>query len=173
MRCFKKEEIETYDDEDKFTEEVVMPLMEFIFSNSDISQNGAYKIEFWGKNKRLEGGYGFDIYLGYYDYFHRQKNIVIQCKVGNITLASNASIPSSIETIGNQIKKAYISSFTSPLDPNIVSKVDGFYIITSGSINQTARDYYRGLGYTNVDCLDSSDLAFLFKKYFKEDQRNV
>jgi len=171
MKIYTKSEIESYTDEDKFTEEVVLPLINLVFGMSGFSNNGVFKVEYWGKNKRLEGLYGFDVYCGYYDHFHKSKHIAVQCKIGNITLGSNATLKSSIETIKNQIDKSYKAEFTSPLDHKSPVKIDGFCLVTSGSIGQTARDYFRRLSYTNLDCMDANELAFLYKKYSLVDQR--
>lgn len=168
-----KQELEAYTDENKFTEEVVIPLFEVISEVEGYKGNGAVKIEFWGKDKRLEGKYGFDVYFGYTDCFNKHKHLAIQCKCGNITLGSNASLTKSIETIKNQIEKAYGTKFTSPLatDNESTAVIDGFFLITSGVMKQDARDFFINLGFTNIECFDASDLEFLVKKYSLERQR--
>lgn len=173
MKKYTKEELEAYTSEDLFTEEIVIPLLEAVAEACEFSKFGPVKIEFWGKDKRLEVNNGVDVYFGYFDHLYRPKHIGIQIKIENIIQGSSASLTNSIETIRNQIQKAYEFRFTSPLDSTTQEcKLNGFYLVTSRSINQGARQFYsQGDHFTNLDFIDGDTLVYLFDKYSKEEER--
>ncbi len=165
-----KKKIEEYKDENLFIQEVVIPLFERLANFARYDKNGPVKIEFWGKDKRLEARNGIDVMLGHKDHFGATKHIGIQCKIENISLGSNASLTNSIETIKNQIAKAYRYTFTSPLTSKELTRINGFYLITSKSISPEAREFYRELGFVNIEFLDSDNLIYLINRVFPESQ---
>src|SRR3989344_5367371 len=165
-----KNKIKGYTDENLFTEEVVIPLFERLANFAGYDKNGPVKIEFWGKDKRLEAKNGIDVMFGYKDHFDATKHIGIQCKIKNIRLGSNASLTNSIETIKNQIDKAYKYTFTSTLTAKEPTRINGFYLITSKSISPEARDFYRELGFINIEFLDCDNLIYLINKLFPENK---
>lgn len=63
--------------------------------------------------------------------------------------------------------KTSLLKFTNPLNPRYPAKICGFYVITSKRINQTARDYLKGLGLPNVEVLDIDDLIYVIEKFTK------
>jgi len=173
MRTFTQAEIDAYTDENLFTVEVVISLLETVADTCEFNNYGPVKIEFWGKDKRLEVDNGIDVYFGYFDHLYRPKHIGIQIKVEKIIQGSSASLTNSIETIRNQVHKAYQYRFTSPLDNSTQTcKINGFYLITSKSVNQGARDFYSNDDqFTNLDIIDGGTLVHLIKKYSKEEER--
>jgi hypothetical protein len=164
LKPFTKRQIESFNDENKFVEEMVIPLFEKIAEYRGYFGNGPVKIENWGKDKRNEGSTGIDVYFGFYDEFNKENHYGAQAKISKIVCESQANISNSIEIIANQIRKAYKSSFTNPLNPQEQAKISGFYIITSKKANSTARDYFKSLGYPNVELLDIDDLVYAIKK---------
>jgi hypothetical protein len=164
LKLFTKKQIESFNDENKFVEEVVMPLFEKVAEYRGYFGNGPVKIENWGKDKRNEGNLGIDVYFGFYDEFNKENHYGIQAKISIIVCESKANISNSIETIANQIRKAYESSFINPLNAKEQAKISGFYIITSKKANSTARLYFKNLGYPNVELLDIDDLVYAFRK---------
>ncbi len=166
-----KSTITAYTNENKFIEEIVIPLFEKLADSAGYYRNGPVKLDFWGKDKRLESKNGIDVIIGYKDHFGADKHIGIQCKVRNIHLGSNASLTNSIETIRNQIDKAYKYNFTNILSSKGLIRINGFYLITSKSISQDAREFYRELGFVNIEFLDCDDLIYLINKLFPENQR--
>lgn len=161
-----QDKIEAYTDETLFIKEVVIPLFEKLSDDSGYNKNGPVKVDFWGKDKRFEANNGIDIMYAYKDHFGAIKHIGIQCKIGNITLGSNASLNNSIETIKNQIEKAYKSNFVNVIAPGNSTRINGFYLITSKSILPEARNFYNNLDFVNIEFLDSRDLIYLINKFF-------
>ena len=166
IKRFTKEELAAYTDENAFIEEVVIPLFETIADTCKFREYGPVKIEFWGRDKRMETYHGIDVYFGYHDHFYRPKHIGMQCKIDNIIAGSSASLTNSIETIRNQIKKAYDYEFTSPLDSQTHAvNINGFHLITSKTINPPARELYQGDKFVNLDFFDGDSLTYLIEKY--------
>jgi hypothetical protein len=164
LKPFTKGQIESFSDENKFVEEIVIPLFEKIAEYRGYFRNGPVKIENWGKDKRNEGSTGIDVYFGFYDEFNKENHYGIQAKISKIVCKSKANTSNSIETIANQIRKSYETKFTNPLNPQEQAKISGFYIITSKKANDVARTYFKSLGYPNVELLDIDDLVYAFKK---------
>ena len=54
LKNFTKAQIEAFTDENEFIEEVVIPLFETISDVCKFRDYGPVKIEFWGKDKRME-----------------------------------------------------------------------------------------------------------------------
>ena len=161
------QDILAYTNEDLFTEEVVIPLFKRLAERAGYDQNGPVKVEFWGKDKRTENG--IDVIFGYIDHLKQTKHLGIQCKIDKLTMGSNASLTNSIETITNQIQKAYRFSFTNIITTkDSTTKINGFYLITSKSIAKNARDYFCGLEYTNIELLECEDLVYLMNELFPE-----
>lgn len=164
LKKLSKKNIQRYKDENKFIEEVIIPLFNVIAKYRGYINNGPVKIENWGRDKRNEGSTGIDVYFGFYDEFNKENHYGIQAKITKIICRSRANISDSIETISNQIRKAYESEFTNPLNPREPAKISGFYIITSKQADSTARTHFRNLGYPNVEILDIDDLFYAIKK---------
>ena len=167
FRKLTKEQIKNYKEENKFVEKIIIPLFNLIAKYRRFSDNGPVKIENWGKDKRSEGNTGIDVYFGFYDEFNKENHYGIQAKITKIICRSKGGIPNSIETISNQIRKAYDAEFTNPLSPKEPAKISGFYIITSQQIDITARNYFKNLGYPNIEILDVDDLLYAIRKLSK------
>ncbi len=164
FRKFTKKQIKDYKNENKFVEEVIIPLFDIIAKYRRYSNNGPVKIENWGRDKKSEGSTGIDVYFGFYDEFNKENHYGIQAKITKIVCTSKANISNSIETISNQVRKAYKAEFTNPLNPKEPAKISGFYIITSKQADNTARTYFKNLGYPNIELLDIDDLFYAIKK---------
>jgi len=164
FRGITKKQIQNYTDENKFIEEIIMPLFRLIAEYRGYFNNGPVKIENWGKDKREEGKTGIDVYFGFYDEFNKENHYGIQAKITKIICSSKGGVSDSIETIINQIRKAYEAEFINPLNPKEPAKISGFYIITSKRADTTARGLFKNFGYPNVEILDADDLFYAINK---------
>ena len=164
FKKFTKKHIKSYKNENKFVEEVIIPLFSIVAKYRGYTNNGPVKIENWGSDKRNEGSTGIDVYFGFYDEFNKENHYGVQTKITKIICRSKANTSNSIETISMQVRKAYEAEFTNPLNPKEPAKISGFYIITSKQANNTARTYFKNLGYPNVEILDIDDLFYAIKK---------
>jgi len=85
-----------------------------------------------------QNGCGIDILIKNKDIFGREIYLGVQCKKGDIIKKASGT-NRSIETIINQIKEAYKTSFISSDCKDIY--INGFYVIASGRVNDFARKF--------------------------------
>jgi len=163
LRQFSKNEILSYRSglEDKFIEELVIPLFEEI---SEIAGFKDVKVEYWGRERNRDEG--IDVYWGYIDHLERCQHYGIQVKTLPIIKRSDPNVSNSIITIENQFREAFSKEFEDPLSFKNKIRINGFYIITSQKVNKLAREYFRTVMqyFRNIQLFDCDDLYSLIKK---------
>src|SRR4030042_5490428 len=104
--------------------------------------------------------YGIDVMVLKLDMFNRLKAYGIQIKTGDIT-CSDKGPNNDISKIIGQISVAFGKEF--PVGSSAKYKLDGFYILTDGIINQNARYYISSaqVGFRHLDFIDEQDLEEL------------
>jgi hypothetical protein len=116
------------------------------------------KIEYWGKDTRMEGTHGTDVYMGYFDEFQRVQHYSIQCKAETINSSATSGGSASFHTIKNQIEAGRNFPFPDPFLHNVQSRFAGFYVVTSKTVTRDARSLFLELHFPNLHVLDVDDL---------------
>lgn len=118
--------------EDTLREKVIVPLLQDL---------GVDNIKDMHRDKRYEGG--IDIYFDILDVFGHRRRFGIQVKDEDLVCRSRPDKNKNIETICTQIRLGFGKNITLPTsDPGKISvHIDGYYVITSGNVNQVASNY--------------------------------
>jgi hypothetical protein len=166
LKPFSKKEIISYKsgDEDKFIEEIIIPLFEDISDIVGYRNNGNVKVENWGKDRNRDEG--IDVYWGYVDHLGREQHYGMQVKTSPIIKRADQNIKNSIITIENQFREAFNKEFENPLSFKNKMKINGFYIITSQKVNKPAREHFLNVMqyFRNIELFDCDDLAGLISR---------
>lgn len=191
LKPFSKEEILSYKrgQEDKFINDLIIPLFEAVSEAAGYYKNGSVKIEYWGRDRNRD--FGIDVYWGYTDYLGREQHYGIQVKTLPIIKRNHPNIENSIANIinkckedfgkdiiiteiKNQLIEGFNKEFENPCTFQNKIKINGFYIITSQKINRPARKYfYEAIQYfRNIQLFDCDDLYALIQKLTQKYEQN-
>lgn len=174
MRNFSKKEITNYNDEDKFTLDVVIPLFESLADFNDLHKDGC-GVWYWGKDKRREGQHGIDVLFGYHDILGSIKHTAVLCKTIKVSMGVRSSKKSSFLTIETQIKLAWDSIFISPLSRK-PSGINDLILLTNKDIVGAVWDHSWNLErsrHRNTYLWDINKLYSVVKKLCKVHQRKT
>lgn len=132
--------------ENNLRKKVIIPLLNAL---------GAYGTEdFHGPREK-----GKDVYFSYKNLFGRNKHCCFFIKKGNIKKTGR----NDIRNMKGAIEEAIKSEFTNPIDNKTPVRIEEFYFVCSGKINQEAREWLteflvKQSNFPNLDVFDIDSL---------------
>lgn len=142
--------------ENNLRKKIIIPLLNAL---------GAYGTEdFHGPREK-----GKDVYFSYKNLFGRNKHCCFFIKKGNIKKTGR----NDIRNMKGAIEEAIKSEFTNPIDNKTPVRIEEFYFVCSGKINQEAREWLteflvKQSNFPNLDVFDIDSLIQLILDLIKK-----